>query len=220
MVILALALFAYLFGTVPYGLLIARAKGIDILKVGSGNIGATNVTRALGSKLGFLVFGLDVLKGLVPGLVTKAVIKEPFWSIEPTAWAFLMGVVAILGHMFSPWMGFKGGKGISTGLGATLGAIPGAGLTAFGCMILVTAVTRYVSLGSLVATVVIMPLSYFVFKDTPQVLPILFFMAVFIFWKHRANMQRLMNGTESKFSFKKSEELSVNKERNDEDERP
>jgi glycerol-3-phosphate acyltransferase PlsY len=220
MVIVALALFAYLFGTVPYGLLIAKAKGVDIMKVGSGNIGATNVTRALGPTLGLIAFALDVMKGWVPGLVTKGVIKENTFGLEPTTWAFVFCVVAILGHMFSPWLKFKGGKGIATGLGATLGAIPAAGLTSFGVMILVTAITRYVSLGSLVATVAIIPISLFVYKDTPQVVPILLLMGAFIFYKHKANIQRLKLGTESKFSFKKTEGLAKPEEQTESDQRP
>jgi acyl phosphate:glycerol-3-phosphate acyltransferase len=201
---------AYFLGSIPFGMIVARAQGVDIMSVGSGNIGATNVIRALGAKFGLLVFGLDVFKGAIPGILAHFLITQKAYSIDPQAWAFLFGCIAMLGHMFSPFLKFKGGKGIATGLGAALGSIPLTGLLAFALMILITAICRYVSLGSLIAVASTIPISIFIVKDSPQVLPFLSILAVFIFYKHRSNIQRLIQGTESKFTFKKSENLNFN----------
>src|SRR5690242_10288431 len=96
---------SYLLGSIPFGLLVARAKGVDLRKVGSGNVGATNVVRTLGKPLGFMVFALDFLKGLVPTLVGRA---------DDDAVALLFGIAAVLGHVFPVWLKFKGGKGVAT----------------------------------------------------------------------------------------------------------
>jgi glycerol-3-phosphate acyltransferase PlsY len=162
--------------------------------------------RAVGPVLGGLVLLLDVLKGLIPGILATVLIHDQPFGIHAQALSFLAGCIAILGHMFSPWIGFKGGKGIATGLGAMLAAMP---LTAFGAlvvMVLVTAPTRYVSLGSIIAGLSTIPISIFIAKDSPQVLPILIVFNVVVIYKHRANIIRLLNGTENKFGFKKSED--------------
>lgn len=203
MILVGLAIFAFFLGSIPFGMLFARANGVDIRTVGSGNIGATNVVRALGPKVGLAVFVLDVLKGVVPALLTKQLIHEPVSGVEIQTISMVMGVIAILGHMFSPFIGFKGGKGVATGFGAALGAIPAAALLAFGVILLTVSITRYVSLGSILAATTVPLASYFVFHDSPQLLPILVVMASFIVWKHRANIERLRNGTESKFAFRK-----------------
>lgn len=203
----ALALFAFLLGSIPFGVLICKAKGIDIFAVGSGNIGATNVVRAVGPKLGGLVFALDVLKGLIPGVLAKVLIHDQPFGLHIQTLSFMAGCIAILGHMYSPWIGFKGGKGIATGLGAMLAAMP---LTALGAMVVMVAVTwptRYVSLGSIIAGLSTIPISMLIVKDSPQVLPILILFNFFVIYKHRANIQRLLNGTENKFGFKKSEDI-------------
>ncbi len=203
MILVGLAIFAFFLGSIPFGMLFARAKGVDIRAVGSGNIGATNVVRALGPKVGLVVFVLDVLKGTIPALLAKQLVTAPVGGVEVQTISMLMGVIAILGHMFSPFIGFKGGKGVATGFGAALGAIPGAALVGFGVISITVAITRYVSLGSILAALSVPIVSMLVFKDSPQLLPILAVMVVFIIWKHRANIERLRNGTESKFSFKK-----------------
>ena len=203
MILVGLAIFAFLLGSIPFGMLLARAKGVDIRTVGSGNIGATNVVRALGPKVGLAVFVLDVLKGTIPALIAKQVVQAPVGAVQIQTISMLMGVVAILGHMFSPFIGFKGGKGVATGFGAALGAIPGAALVGLAVISLTVALTRYVSLGSILAAISVPIVSMLVFRDSPQLLPILVVMAAFIIWKHRANIERLRNGTESKFAFKK-----------------
>jgi glycerol-3-phosphate acyltransferase PlsY len=203
MILVGLAIFAFLLGSIPFGMLLARAKGVDIRSVGSGNIGATNVVRALGPKVGLAVFVLDVLKGTIPALIAKQAIQAPVGEVQIQTISMLMGVIAILGHMFSPFIGFKGGKGVATGFGAALGAIPGAALVGLAVISLTVALTRYVSLGSILAAIFVPIFSMLVFRDSLQLLPILVVMAAFIIWKHRANIERLRNGTESKFAFMK-----------------
>jgi acyl phosphate:glycerol-3-phosphate acyltransferase len=199
LILVCLLLIAYFSGSIPYGLLVARAKGVDILSTGSGNIGATNVLRTLGKPLGVIVFILDILKGLLPGLLARHFITEKFYVFDAQAIWFLVGVFSVLGHIFSPWLNFKGGKGIATGFGATLCAIPYAGLAAFGCMIVTTMFTRYVSLGSLLAAWIAPIFAFFVFHDSWQVIPVLILMALFITVKHKDNIVRIKNGTERKF---------------------
>jgi glycerol-3-phosphate acyltransferase PlsY len=203
MILVCLAILSYFVGAIPFGMLVARTRGIDIMKVGSGNIGATNVVRALGPKYGILVFVLDVLKGAVPGIVTHFVVDAPMYGVQVQTWQFIFGVVSILGHMFSPFLKFKGGKGVATGLGAALGSVPLTGLCAFAVMIVSTLVTRYISLSSLIAATSVIPISIWLTKDEPQTRPILVLMVVFIFYKHRSNISRLIAGTESRFTFRK-----------------
>lgn len=203
MILVCLAILSYFVGAIPFGMLVARTRGIDIMKVGSGNIGATNVVRALGPKFGILVFVLDVLKGAVPGILTYFVVVAPMYGVQVQTWQFIFGVISILGHMFSPFLKFKGGKGVATGLGAALGSVPLTGLCAFAVMIVSTLVTRYISLSSLIAATSVIPISIWLTNDEPQTRPILVLMVIFIFYKHRSNISRLIAGTESRFTFRK-----------------
>ena len=207
--LIALAIFAFLLGSIPFGVIVSRAKGVDIFSVGSGNIGATNVIRAVGPVLGIFVFVLDVLKGFIPGLLAHFFIKDQPFGIDGQTWSFILGSIAIVGHMFSPWIRFKGGKGIATGLGAMLASIPLTGLLALVVMIPVTAVSGFVSLGSIIAALSTIPLSHFVANDSPQVLPILILFNVVVIAKHRSNIARILNGTENKFRFKKNDDLET-----------
>lgn len=219
----AFILFALLSGSVPFGLIIARSRGLDIRKHGSGNIGATNVARVLGLKLGLLCFTLDVLKGLIPTLIAGGVMHLLHGSIVPRpiprdqAWWWLAVVVAcILGHMFSPFIGFKGGKGVATGLGGLLGLWPYLGVPALGALILwviVAAIWRYVSLASCLAA---LSLPGWVFVSSrlaavradqgngtavPDMLPfylVTIAMGVLVVIRHRANIGRLWAGTENR----------------------
>lgn len=199
--------FGYALGSVPFGVLVARAKGIDIRKVGSGNIGATNVKRALGTKWGLFVFFLDVLKGLVPSwlawsLVGKAMpITIGSYGLLTREYVALAGFAAILGHCASPFLRFKGGKGIATGLGAVLGADPAVALSAFGAFIVVVAITRYISLGSLVAGVAVFAFGL-LYRSPPILMGAYAFLWAFVWYRHRDNVTRLRAGTESKFSFR------------------
>lgn len=204
--LVALALFAFLLGSIPFGVLISRMKGVDIFSVGSGNIGATNVNRAIGPKWGMVVLLLDVAKGFIPGILTHTLIQNQPLGLDNQLWTFVIGCVAVLGHMYSPWIGFRGGKGIATVLGASLAAIPLTALLAAVVMIVVTATTRYVSLGSILAVIATIPISMFVSHDSRQLLPVSIVVGAFIIYKHRSNVQRLMNGTENKLEFKKNKQ--------------
>lgn len=168
MSVLAWWLFAFagfLSGSIPFGVFIARAKGVDIRSFGSGNIGATNVGRALGRPYFFLCFTLDCLKGLVPtlacGIFAELVVlgdgrADGSASVTASDWWAWLGVMVspVLGHMFSPWVGFRGGKGVATGLGSLLGVFPLLTIAGFASLIawLVTVkVTRYVGVSSSLA---------------------------------------------------------------------
>lgn len=146
--------FAFLCGSIPFGYLIARIKGIDIRKHGSGNIGATNLGRVLGRPYFFICFFLDMLKGLIPTAVAGQVMGTLGTLQVETGDAFWwMGVMfaTVLGHMFTPWLGFRGGKGVATGLGALVGVFPAMTLPAAGALVvymMVLMLWRYVSLGS------------------------------------------------------------------------
>ena len=201
---------AYLLGSVPFGLIVGRSKGIDPRTAGSGNIGATNVGRLLGKRFFFLVFLLDLLKGMVPMLAAKWVLRDA--PEEPRTfllWLFV-GFAAILGHMFSVFLGFKGGKGVATSSGVVLGLYPFYTYPGIVCLLLwfVTfKVTRYVSLASILAAIVF-PVTYVLFGVAmgwpvfDQQWPLLGFatlVAVMITWKHRSNIARLRAGTEHRF---------------------
>lgn len=194
----AMAVGSFLLGSIPIGILLAKSKGVDIRKVGSGNIGATNVSRALGAKLGSLCFFLDVAKGYLPALIFGSLMTD-----QPQTWGFVFGLTAVFGHMFSPFAGFRGGKGIATGLGALLGSTPLVGWSALGVFIVVAFATRYISLASVFAGVALIVFGY-VYKSAMPLQIAYYFLGIFVIIRHRENIVRLLNGTESKFSFKKA----------------
>jgi glycerol-3-phosphate acyltransferase PlsY len=194
----------YLLGAIPIGVIVARAHGVDILKFGSGNPGATNVGRALGSKWGGIVFVLDVLKGAIPAAVAQAFVREPVGGLPAQLWWFLVGAAAILGHCFSPFLGFRGGKGIATSLGAGVGSAPLVAIPAFMLWIVLFKITRYVSLASLIAVAVAVVLSATVPGQAREMVPIFVLLAAFIFYRHRANIRRLLDGTEPKYESKRT----------------
>jgi glycerol-3-phosphate acyltransferase PlsY len=190
-----LTLGSYFLGAVPFGVLVARARGIDIMSVGSGNTGATNVARVLGWKLGLTVFVLDVLKGVVPCVVASALTGKEEASI-------IMGVVAVIGHTFSPFLRFKGGKGVATSLGVLFGATPLVGAIALAAFVAMFLTTRIVSVSSLFAAVAVLVSGWLMGQPW-------FFFAVFgpltlyLFVRHRANIGRLLKGEEPKLDLKK-----------------
>ncbi|HXH60894.1 MAG TPA: glycerol-3-phosphate 1-O-acyltransferase PlsY [Fimbriimonadaceae bacterium] len=194
MVYAVLAVCAYLLGSVPFGVLVARAKGVDIMAVGSGNTGATNVARTLGWGLGIFVFALDVLKGAVPAVATMQVTGSQDAAV-------LVGVAAVLGHTLSPFLRFKGGKGVATGLGVLVGSAPIVGGAAFLVFLVLFGITRVVSVSSLVAALAVLVAAWFTKQGTV-------FFAVFtplvayVFYRHRANIGRLLKGEEPKFGKK------------------
>jgi glycerol-3-phosphate acyltransferase PlsY len=215
----ALPLAAYLVGATPFGVILARLHGVDLRRSGSGNVGATNVGRLLGRRWGYLCFALDVAKGLLPVAVAGAMVRPPAGQV-PTlqaqaAW-LAVGLAAVVGHVFSIYLGFRGGKGVATALGVVLGIWPyftAAGLVALGLWIVVTLTSRYVSLGSIVAAVVFVPLlAAFNRGNLAQLWPLLSFaavVAVLIVVRHRSNIRRLLNGTENKIGRRKTDSTDV-----------
>jgi len=188
-----LILGAYLLGSLPIGLYIGKmVKGIDVREFGSGNIGASNVWRTLGPAWGILVFLLDVSKGLLP-----TVTAHHEWHISPW-WPILTGMAAICGHNCSPFLHFKGGKGVATSLGVVAGLSPPAALLGFAVWGLCLAVTRFISVSSMIAAVVCSALLWdFNGRQWPYGL-FGILAALFVIVKHRSNMRRLRNGTEPK----------------------
>ena len=231
-------LLAFLLGSIPFGLLIAKAKGIDIRQHGSNNIGATNVLRVVGKRYGIACFLLDALKGFLPVAVALSLIRfgdrdpnlalaclKPFAcqlpSDQQTFGQFLhvlTGMMAILGHNYSPWVGFKGGKGIATSAGVLLGLYPFFGVLLLALVWLVLFLsTRYVSIASIGAAAALPVVTHlgarFHHLNNNPSLPTLwqagtwnkplfaFTVAIsaLAIWKHRANIQRLRAGTEHRF---------------------
>ena len=184
---------AYLVGGIPFGYLIGRLRGVDVRTVGSKNIGATNVFRTVGKKWGLLAFACDVLKGLLPTLAAKAFGGPALW----------VGVACVVGHMLTPYMKFKGGKGVATAFGMLLGLIPGTVGVAFALFAVVFALSHYISLGSCSAALFLAVAVWFPIlgaegvANLPQCV-LVTLIALFVVWKHRANIGRLRKGTENK----------------------
>lgn len=187
---------AYLCGSIPTGVLIARRLGVEVRKVGSGNIGATNVARSVGKKAGLLTLVGDAAKGLVPVLLVR------FLDLGETALA-CTAVAALLGHLFSPFLGFSGGKGVATGLGVFLGLAPQAILLALLLFLATFALSRIVSLASLVAAAVTPVLLLFLAYPRGHVIAGLA-ISLLIIMRHHENIVRLRKGQEPKFSLGKS----------------
>lgn len=185
---------SYLVGSIPFGVIIAKRKGVDIMAVGSGNTGATNVTRILGWRLGVTVFVFDILKGIVPAAVALYVTGS-----EDTA--LVIGVVAVLGHMFSPFLKFKGGKGVATSVGALLGSVPVVGAITFGVFFLVFFLSRIISLSALVAAIAIL-VSGAVLAKSWVFFAVYGPLIVYVFVRHRSNIGRIIRGEEPKLDFK------------------
>jgi glycerol-3-phosphate acyltransferase PlsY len=192
------AALAYLAGSIPFGYLLVRVfRGTDIRQTGSGNIGATNVSRT-SPKLGIITLLLDAAKGLAPVLIARAL--HPDHAI---LFAALAGFSAVVGHMFPVWLGFRGGKGVATGLGAFLCVAPKSLLVMVGIFIAVVAAFRYISLGSIIATLALPLLAWQLdhLAGTPWLLTSA--AALLIVIKHRRNIRRLLSGTESRFSLRR-----------------
>lgn len=189
---------AYFLGAIPVGYLVGKAKGIDIRAVGSGNIGATNVLRTLGKGPGYAVFFADVMKGFIP-----AVVARQFGFGNDLC--FVVGLGAVFGHSLSPFLGFKGGKGIATGLGAMLGSVTLVGLGSFAIFTLFMALTMTVSLSS-IAGAASLPIWGFVFAETWPIRIVLLVMGGYIIFRHRANIDRIRQGIEPKYGQKTPDE--------------
>jgi acyl phosphate:glycerol-3-phosphate acyltransferase len=186
-----LVIFSYLLGSVPSGLIIGKLSGLDVRKAGSGNIGATNVARLLGKRGGLLTLVGDTAKGFIPVLA----VQQMGFSHPVTA---LVGVAAFLGHVYPIFLKFKGGKGVATSFGVLLGLAPLATMILLVVFAAVAFTTRLVSLSSMV-TAVAAPLVLWLFYYSPTYVIMTAFMAVMIVFRHYANIQRLLNGTEPRF---------------------
>jgi glycerol-3-phosphate acyltransferase PlsY len=198
---------SYLVGSIPFGYLAGRIVGIDIRQAGSGNIGATNVVRVLGKGYGYPVFALDVLKGF--GAVKISMLmasgRPPEWN-SPEIFGILAAISSVLGHLYPPWLKFKGGKGVATSAGALLALTPIATVIGVAIWIIVFWVTRYVSLASIIAAVVL-PIVILMFnsQDQNKRKPLFYSSACVagvVIWRHRSNLSRLIRGTEPRFTRK------------------
>ena len=202
------AALAYLLGSIPSGYLAGRARGIDIRAVGSGNIGATNVFRMLGREAGILVLVADGFKGWlavawVPPLVVKLLSSAPWSESGDEYLKIVAGMCVILGHNYTCWLKFKGGKGIATSAGVLAGLIMPAFVWGLAAWIVVCLLTRYVSVASIVAAAVL-PLATWLAGKSGRLIIIAAAMGALAIYKHKANIRRLMQGTENKIGVKKT----------------
>jgi len=205
---------AYLLGSVPFGLIIAKAHGKDLRTIGSGNIGATNLSRALGRKWAIFCFCLDVLKGLVP-MLTAAKLLSPSPGTGELVLALAVGCAAVAGHIFPVYVKFKGGKGVATSFGVALGLWPYytiCSAVSFAIWVAAVSIWRYVSLASIAASVafpvgLIVLISLLADWDLANLWPLLIAataIPIMVIVRHRENIKRLIAGTESKISGRKA----------------
>ncbi len=205
----SVVLCAYFLGSIPTGYLTAKARGIDIRSVGSGNIGATNAFRVLGKGPGTFVLLTDAAKGCLacaglPWLVGVMGLADGL-SASTVEWMRMAaGFAAILGHNYTCWLGFKGGKGIATSAGVLLALVPWALLIIVAVFLLVLAITRYVSLGSILAAASL-PFATWATGGSVSLVSVTALMTLLAIYKHRANIQRLRAGTESRLGAKPKE---------------
>lgn len=197
---------SYLLGSIPFGYLIGRIAGIDIRKAGSGNIGATNVLRILGKRHGYPVFVLDFLKGFgaVKLSMLLAMRPPPNWN-SPELFGIIAAVSSVVGHSYPPWLKFKGGKGVATSAGALFALTAIGGLIGLGIWIIIFWLTRYVSVASVTAALVL-PVVILVISWRNESAKAIFYFSVcaaaVVIWRHRSNLFRLMHGTEPRFTRK------------------
>jgi acyl phosphate:glycerol-3-phosphate acyltransferase len=189
---LILCLVAFLLGGIPFGMIMGKLKGVDLREHGSGNIGATNTLRVLGKIPGGIVLFLDALKGYAPVAFAEYALHLP------PLWRMGAAIAAVLGHIYSPYMRFRGGKGVATGLGVIIGLCWWIALVTLVLFAVSTKITRTVAIGSILATIT----QCILFWGTHQPLPYCIFSTVvglFILFRHRANIERILKGTENKF---------------------
>ncbi len=189
---------SYLIGAIPFGLLLSRSSGVDVRTAGSGNIGATNVARLMGKKMGLMTLLLDISKGFLPIYAASLIMKgDPHQDIVTA----LCGAATVIGHMYPIYLGFRGGKGVATGLGVFLFLAPPALLFSLVLFIIVVTISGFVSLGSLLASASI-PLWLYLLDEPGWKLIPAGFIAIMIWWKHNANIRRLLSGTEKSWQKK------------------
>jgi glycerol-3-phosphate acyltransferase PlsY len=202
----AIAAIAYLLGSIPFGLVLVRiVKGEDVRRLGSGNIGATNVARSGGAKLGIATLILDALKGYVAVALAFAIsYRNP--EIDVRLVAAVAALCTILGHVFPVWLRFRGGKGVATGVGAFIALAPRAVLVVLAVFFVIVAIFRYVSLGSIVASAIFPVLAFVFYRGQSSAVDFAVMLAasLLIIVKHKANIRRLLDGTENRLQFHKS----------------
>ena len=203
--LLSIPVAAYLLGSIPFGLILARLfGGTDVRKQGSGNIGATNVARVVGPLAGILTLALDAAKGAVAVLIAERL------SNDSATWMMIAAIAALLGHCYPIWLNFKGGKGVATAAGIFLVLSPLAFLGSITLFLLVAIFWRYVSLASLSAAAAMPLLIYLLWAPHHAPPPVITFgtlaVALLIVYKHDANIQRLVQGEEPKFSLSKKKD--------------
>ena len=207
---------SYLLGSIPTGYVVGLAKGVDIRKVGSGNIGATNVFRSLGQRLGIFVLVADGLKGwaaceLISNLVLRNFYAE---SINDLPFAEYLkmtcGVCVILGHNYTFWLRFKGGKGIATTAGVLAALFWPVFITVLSTWIVFFLATRYVSIGS-IAAAISLPIAAIIFNNSHRLIFVASILGALALWKHLPNFKRLLQGTENRISFRKKPDPEVAK---------
>ncbi|MGB9823645.1 MAG: glycerol-3-phosphate 1-O-acyltransferase PlsY [Candidatus Hydrothermia bacterium] len=195
-IFLILLTLTYLVSGIPFGLIYAKIfKNIDVRKVGSGNIGATNVLRAAGIKVALLTALSDILKALIPVLLIRKWFSNPYYP-------YITWLIAISGHCFSPFLKFKGGKGVATFFGGLLALHFKTAAITFLVWLVIIVVSKYVSLGSMIS--VLVPALYsIIFRRPPLETIILFIAATVIIFRHKDNIYRLLKGTENKINLKR-----------------
>jgi glycerol-3-phosphate acyltransferase PlsY len=187
----------YFLGGLPIGVLVARSRGVDLFKVGSGNVGTTNVVRAVGLKYGLLTWVGDVGKGLVAALIAKLL-------GQPETIVAAAGAAAVMGHCYSPYLRLRGGRGVATSLGVLLVCDWRVGLVAFGLWAIVMIASRMVSLASLIAAAALVPLAA-VFHPTSAMFVLSGLLTCNGFIRHKPNLERLLQSEERRFGSKKGE---------------
>ena len=196
----------YLIGGIPFGYLIGRMRGVDVRTVGSKNIGATNVYRTVGHKWGFLAFFCDFLKGLLPTIAALVMVGQhpAFFEMPDQIVRELpvaVGLACVIGHTLTPYMKFKGGKGVATAFGMLVAQIPWLALIAFALFVVTVWLSHYISLGSILAAAF---LAVVIWIPTPLAAPtlslriVMSLLGIFVIYKHRSNIGRLVKGCENK----------------------
>lgn len=217
MILALTAIFSYLLGSIPFGLLLTKIAGLgDIRTVGSGNIGATNVLRTGNKKLAALTLLLDMAKGFAAVFIASLIAYKYLacYAISCTAGSiacdcthehmmFVMtcGIICILGHLFPVWLKFKGGKGVATGIGVLLGAFPMAGISAIAVWLIMAFSFRISSLAALTAFLAAPLVTFIVYNSSAALLVLS--VSILVWWRHKENILRLIKGQESKISFRK-----------------
>jgi acyl phosphate:glycerol-3-phosphate acyltransferase len=189
--IYSVLLFSFLIGSIPIAYLISKIfYGIDIREHGSGNPGATNVWRTLGKKPGILTFILDVLKGFLPVYISKKLFTEASLLVPVTS-----GFLAVVGHIWTPFLKFKGGKGVATGCGIFLGLTPIATIFSLLVFSLVLMLTKLVALGSISAAISL-PILLFILHEPVIIKYTAILLAIIVIWRHKSNIRKILNKTE------------------------